>query len=217
MRKLDQCFFLFYLATTFLQLENGRAVEAKVLPGDSPVVIHGRIGDDNSFVQRVGLIAPAAVPELIFRSTDLQRSDGKGQIGRQQVGLTSTAKIELARNTPKDVEIKVSGIKAPGVYKGDLYFLQLDQELSAALRVPVQVIAEGVPKLTQRKGSESVKIQLIDCNWLGCTIARLLQPGAFLTRYPLLFDNGSQEDFDMAVRVSATGEATRRMIHSKMW
>ena len=184
MHRMHWHFLLFCFVIHLFRPEKGRAVEVQALPGDSPVVIHGRIGDDNSFVRRVGLIAPAAVPELIFRSTDLRRSDGQGQISQQQVALTSSARIELARNTPKDVEIKVTGVKAPGVYKGDLYFLQPDQGLSAAVSVPAQVIAEGVPKLTQRKSSESLKIQLVDCT-IACSVARWLQPSAFLTRYCL--------------------------------
>jgi hypothetical protein len=201
-RLLIVCVILLILAGT------SGATEVQVLPSDTPVKIRGRIGDDTTFVKRIGLVASAAVPELIFRSTDLLRTDGKEQVRRQQVALTSTAKVDLPLNTPKDVEIKVTGIKLPGTYKGTLNFLQPGQGLKAVVTVPIEVTAEGVPKLTQRKGSDAVKIQLIDCAWLGCSAARLIQPGAFFSTYPLAFDNASLEPFEMTAAVNATGDVT---------
>jgi hypothetical protein len=184
------------------------ATEVRVLPGDTPVKIRGRIGDETTFVKRFGLMAPVVIPELIFRSTDLLRTDGKEQIGRQQVALTGTAKVNLAANTPKDVEIKVTGIKLPGTYMGTINFLQPGQGLKAFVTIPIEVTAEGVPKLTQRKGSEAVRIQLFDCAGLGCWFARLIQPGAFSSTYPLTFDNASLEAFEMVATVNATGDVT---------
>jgi hypothetical protein len=183
--------------------------EIQVLPDDSPLKIRGRVGDDSTFVKRLGLIATVAVPELIFRSTDLIRTDGKEQIGRQQVALTSAAKVDLPENTPKDLELKVTGAKFPGTYKGVLYFIQPGQRLNAAVTVPIEVTVEGVPKLTQRKGSEAVKVQLVDCSSsLGCLIARLFQPSAFLSTYPLAFDNASADSFELTAIVNAIGDTT---------
>jgi hypothetical protein len=184
------------------------ASEVQVLPGDAPVKMRARIGDDTTFVKRLGLMASVAVPELIFRSTDLVRTDGKEQIGRQQVALTSTVKVDLDPNTPKDVEIKITGVKLPGTYNGTLSFSQPGQGLNASVYVPIELIVEGVPKLTQRKGSEAVRIQLFDCAWLGCLFARLIQPGAFSSTYPLTFDNASLEAFDMTATVNVTGDVT---------
>jgi hypothetical protein len=200
-RLLVACVVLLFLTGT------SGAAEVQVLPGDAPLRIHGRIGDDTTFVKRLGLMASVAVPELIFRSTDLLRADGMEQIGRQQVAL-SAPKVDLAANTPKDVEIKVAGIKHPGTYKGTLYFLKPERGLKAVVTVPIEVTAEGVPKLTQRKGSEAVRIQLFDCIGPGCWVARLIQPGAFLSTYPLAFDNASLEPFEMTAAVNATGDVT---------
>ncbi len=186
----------------------GGATEVQVLPGDTPVKIRGRIGDDTTFVKRFGLMASVAVPELIFRSTDLLRTDGKEHIGRQQIALTSTAKVDLAPNTPKDVEIKITGVKLPGAYKGTLSFFRPGQGLNAAVEVLIEVIAEGVPKFAPRKGSEAVKIQLFDCSSLDCWMAQLIQPGAFSRRYPLMFDNASLAEFEMTATVNASGEVT---------
>ncbi|HEV2855785.1 MAG TPA: hypothetical protein VHC97_23560 [Thermoanaerobaculia bacterium] len=192
----------------------GETAKIEVLPGDSPVRIRGKIGDDTTFVKQLGLMAPVAVPELILRSRDLTSNNGLKQISRQQVALTSTAKLDLAQNTPEDVEIKVTGVKLPGTYKGEISFLQPGQGLSAALKVPIEVIAEGVPKLAPRKGSETVKLQLFDCVWLGCRVAEWLQPGAFLPRYPLVFNNSSLEDFQMTAVLNATGDAMHESLES---
>ncbi len=199
--------FLF-LMLLFTRAAAGEAGTVQVLPGDSPVVIRGTIGNDNSFVKRIALIAAAGVPELIFRSTDLQGVGGTQQISRQQIVPTSTTKFDLPKNTPKDFEFKVTGTKTPGTYEGKLYFLRPEQGPKPALEVPIKVIAEGVPKLSQRKGSESLKIQLVNCRVLGCGLARWLQPSAFPSSYPLQFDNGSLEPFDMVTTVTAIGDTT---------
>lgn len=184
------------------------AASVQVLAGDTPVVLRGRIGDDSSFVKRIGLVASISIPELILRSTDLHRSGGTELIGRQQVSAASASKFDLPINTPKDFEIKVTGIKFPGTYEGTLYFLQPGQGMNAVLEIPIKVIAEGVPKLSQRKGSESVKIQLFNCSSWGCELARLLQPNAFPSTYPLQFDNSSLEPFQMTGLVTAFGDTT---------
>lgn len=208
-RVRTQALRLLVVCMTMLVLaETGGATGIQVLPGDTPLKIRGRIGDDSTFVKRLGLVSPETVSELIFRSTDLLRTDGREQVSRQQVAPTSTAKIDLARNTPKDVEIRITGIKLPGTYTGTLYLLQPEQGLDALLTLPIEVTAEGVPELTQRKGSEAIKIQLVDCAGLGCTVARVIQPGAFLSTYPLAFDNASLEPFEMTSTVNATGEIT---------
>lgn len=62
-------------------------VPVNALPGESPVVIHGTVGDDNSFVKRIGLIASTPVPELIFRAADLKRVGGTGKIQRREIRL----------------------------------------------------------------------------------------------------------------------------------
>src|ERR1019366_3024240 len=182
-----------------LLLANVRSVSAglvpvNALPGESPVVIHGTVGDDNSFVKRIGLIVSTPVPELIFRAADLKRVGGTQKILREQIVPTGAGKFDLAKDTPKDFEIKISGVRSPGIYGGELYFLEPGQGNTAALQMSIRVIADGSPKFAQRKGSESVMMQLVNCNSaLGCTIARYLQPSAFSSSYPLQFNNGHIE------------------------
>ena len=207
-RLLIACAVLLIMHTTI------SAAEVRVVPGDSPVNIRGRIGDDASFVKRFGLMAPVEVRELIFRSTDLHRKGGSEEIGRQQVSLTGSATVALSPNTPKDIEIKITGIKYPGTYTGTIYFLEPGQGLKPAVRVPIEVIAESAPTLAPRKGSDAVKIQLFDCSWSDCWIARLFQPGAFSPTYPLMFDNASLEEFMMTATVNASGEVTHRSLEN---
>lgn len=82
------------------------------------------------------------------------------------------------------------------------------QDVTTALWVPLTVTAHHVPALTQRKGSDTVKIQRIDCEYIGCTIGRWLDPTAFQTEYPLEFDNPSLEPFVMNGTVATFGDVT---------
>lgn len=70
------CFAMFFPLTV-----QGQVAQIEVWPGDSPVKIRGRIGDDTTFVKRLGLTSTVAVPELILRSTDLISKNGQKQIG----------------------------------------------------------------------------------------------------------------------------------------
>ncbi len=111
--RLDSLVIVFAFLAFLTATDSVNGQDIKVLSGDSPVKINGTIGDDTTFVKRFGVISSAAVPELILRSTDLVSGTGKESIGRQQVAPTGQAKIDLAANTPKDIEIKVTGVKLP--------------------------------------------------------------------------------------------------------
>ncbi len=63
--------------------------------------------------------------------------------------------------------------------------------------------------LALRKGSETVKMQLIDCWGPVCSVMRFFQPAAFLPIYYLPLDNASLQPFQMTAAVNATGDATR--------
>ena len=186
-----------------------RAADVKVIPGDSVVKIRGRIGDDSTFVGTVGLTANAAVPALTFRASDLLSLDGRTRIRRQQVVLAGSGAIALAESMPTDVEIKITGVRMPGTYKGLLYFLQPKQGLEHALAVPIEVTAEATPTLTPRRGSEALTLQLVACtSGIGCSLGRALEPAAFLAAYPLAFENDSADPFDMKLTLSAIGALT---------
>jgi len=192
----------------------------QVLASDNPLTIRGKVGDENSFVRKVGLFAHEQV-QLLFRPTDLQWTGHNVQIGHPQVVATGDTKLELQRNVLQEFEIKATGIKIPGTYKGKLHFFQPAGGMNPALEVPLTVIAESVPKLSQRKGSESVKIQLVNCGprsfldrqW-ACLLGAWgwLQPDAFPSMYPLQFDNDSLEQFHMTASVTAIGDSTRESL-----
>lgn len=200
----------------FAQYGSGQVPALQVLPDDSPVLVDGRVGDDNSFVKRIGLYSASEVSEVLLRSSDLRRSGGPEQINRQQINPTSGAKFDLPGKTPKDFEIKIAGIKVPGIYKGKLYFLLPGQGLKAALEIPITVIAEGVPKLSLRKGSDSVRIQLVNCSLLGCALAKAIEPSAFPSSYPLQLDNGTTEPFNMTSSVTAIGDVSRQSLEKTL-
>ncbi|MDJ0799724.1 MAG: hypothetical protein QNJ51_23425, partial [Calothrix sp. MO_167.B12] len=50
-----------------------------------------------------------------------QRQEGDEIIGRQQVDLIGEPKLEAG--LPKDFQVKVSGVKLPGTYTGEIEFL----------------------------------------------------------------------------------------------
>jgi len=130
-------------------------------------------------------------PRLILRSTDLHRSGGTEQIGRQQVTAASTSKFDLPTNTPKDFESRSLGSRSRGPTRENSISFKPGQGIERGARDTYQVIAEGVPKLSQRKGSESVKIQLFNCVSFGCDLARLLQPKRIPVHISPQVDNSS--------------------------
>jgi hypothetical protein len=206
---------VFLVPVLFAPANAGEPALVKALPDDEKgVVIRGRVGADDSFVKRIGLFSSTNIPEVIFRSTDLTGSGGTALIGRHQVVPASTTKFFLSKNTPKDFEIKVTGVKSAGVYEGKLLFLQPDRGVNPDVTLPIKVIAETVPKLTQRKGSESVKIQLLKCGWW-CG-PRWLQPNALIGTYTLQFDNANLKEFSASTSVAAIGDHTRTSLGTKL-
>jgi hypothetical protein len=184
----------------------------KVLPDNATVQIKGRVGDESSFVQRVVLNSEQAVPEIVFLSEDLKTQGDKARIARHQIGLASSGKLSLAANTPTNVDIKIAGVKLPGTYFGQIYFLIPGNGMEDKLAVRIEVVAETVPKLTVRKGSEAVKLQLFDCSVVGCRLAEWMQSTAFIQKYPLQLENGSLEPFDLTSSVNVLGDSSRQAL-----
>lgn len=56
------------------------AADVQILPGNSPIKIKGKLGDDTTFVGGLDVMASVGIPELIFRSTDLRRSEAKSRL-----------------------------------------------------------------------------------------------------------------------------------------
>lgn len=175
-------------------------------PDDEKVTIHGRVGDDSTFAKRISLISDQAVPELIMRASELNRTGGGGSIARTQVQTSTSNKVALVENTPYDLDIKVTGIKVSGTYSGILYFLLPKHGTADAIHVPIEVIADSMSKLQLRKGSETVKIQIVDCSHLGCLLSGFLEPAALRTKYDIPFDNVDSGQFSVDGSLAASGE-----------
>lgn len=184
------------------------AVEIHVDDSDKVPVIEGRIGEDASFSGKVRLTAKAAISNLVFLASDLKLDGGSAIISRDQVTLATGDKVELQQNVPKDVKFKVAGVKIPGTYRGAIEFWQPDP---GVLRLPLTVVAIAPPKLTPRKGTNDIKLQLVNCRSYDCWIARILLPaGLVIDEYPLTFDNDSLAPVQMrATNVAAVGEQDR--------
>ena len=174
-------------------------------PDNDKLVIHGRAGDDSSFAKRISLISDQAMLQMIVRPSDLQRTGG-GSIARTQVQPISSNKITLVENTPYDLDFKVTGVKVSGTYDGVLYFLLPKHGTADAIHVPIEVIADSVSKLQARKGSETVKIQIIDCSHLGCLLSGFLEPAALRAKYEIPFDNADSGQFLVDGGLAASGE-----------
>src|SRR6185369_11629453 len=105
-----------------------RSQEIEVDPGDSKITIKGFTGDDASFNGDVRVTlrnANQATPKLLLLPSHLQRTDGGAQINRGQVQVGEG--VTLSPDVPTTIPIKVTGVKAPGEYKGKLELLLAGQ------------------------------------------------------------------------------------------
>ncbi len=168
------------LAQTNAKIE----VDAK----DNPLEIKGWLGEENSLIGNIRLTAEDAnVANLTFLPSDLQRQEGDEIIGRQQVDLIGERKLEAG--LPKDFQVKVSGVKLPGTYTGEIEFLLPGQKRSQALVIPIKVKAKAKPAVVPVKDSEQVTVQLVRCSW-DCGLAHLfLAESLFQNQWQLRLDN----------------------------
>jgi len=72
-------------------------------------------------------------------------------------------------------------------------------------------MAKAVPKLTPRKGTETIKLESVNCSAFDCWLAKLILPsGMFIAEYPLSFDNdGLSEISVQAANAAAIGDKGR--------
>jgi hypothetical protein len=150
------------------------------------VILVGRPGNDNILIGRITLLSNKALPELLFRPSDLERKDGAEVISRLQIQPVSSVKLSLVENTPQDFDFKVSGLKTPGIYIGTIDFLLPRLGTAAAIHLGLRVQAEEVPKVSLRKGSDSLKIQIINCSPLRCFVGKRLFKDGLLENYSFL-------------------------------
>jgi hypothetical protein len=178
--------------------QNGRIEADK---GDVALVINGWIGEENSFTGNLRLTLLGAAqgtnpvkPILLF--SDLKQVGGTEVIGRQQV--TVTGDQTLTPDVPSTYQVKVTGVKAAGEYRGKLELLLPGQPRADAEGVDAQVVKAKVvdvtvhakfrPGLTPVAQADRVQASLVRCSG-GCELARLLLPaGHFQNRIELRFE-----------------------------
>ncbi|MEM7578311.1 MAG: hypothetical protein AAF316_00405 [Cyanobacteria bacterium P01_A01_bin.80] len=178
---------LIYPAPALAQANTTNAkieVDAK----DKPLEVQGWLEEENSLIGSIRLTSEATnVTNLTFLPSDLKQQGGDGIIGRQQVNLIGEPKLE--KGLPKDFQVKVSGVKLPGTYTGEIELLLPGQKRSQALVIPIKVEAKAKPAIVPLKESEKVTVQLVRCSW-DCGLAHLfLSQSHFQNQWQLRLDN----------------------------
>jgi hypothetical protein len=183
----------------------------EVDPGDNPLNIVARIGEENTFVDNLRLTAPCegGVDRFHFLPSDLKREEGDTEIGRQNVTLSGDTTLEA--NVPTDFQVKVSGVSVPGKHTGEIRLLLPGQPLSEAQIIDLVVVAKVQPMLTAMPGTDQVQLRLTNCsNGLECVFGFVLGESAFQDETSLRFNNPAQSPVTVtAARADVVEEETR--------
>ncbi|MFS0520121.1 hypothetical protein ACEYW6_36300 [Nostoc sp. UIC 10607] len=166
-------------------------VKIEVDAKDKPLEVKGWLGEENALISNIRLTTSGGnITAWTFLPSDLKRTEGDEVIGRQQVELIGERKLEAG--LPKDFQVKLSGVKLPGTYQGQIEILLPSQKRSEALVIPLTVKAKARPALVPVKDSEQVQLQLVQCSW-DCGLAHLLLPAsAFQNQRLIYLDNSNQ-------------------------
>jgi hypothetical protein len=158
-----------------------------VEPTDNPLVIRGWIGDENSFIGNIGVTLQAApgsaAVKLNIYKTDLKMEGGE-TIGRQSVTVTGDATL-----TPEETstyQVKVTGVKEPGEYHGQIDLALAGQQRSTAKHVDVTLVASVRPSLSLLAENDRLSANLVHCHY--CRLAYWLVPAAHQNKIDLWFE-----------------------------
>jgi hypothetical protein len=204
-RALFAVLLAFALALPCLAADPTLALESR----GTGITFSGRPGSDQSLTVRLSLVATTAIPELLFRPEDLQPNDRHREpILRTQLQIMSAEALKkLEANTPRDLDLKVTAIKAPGQYSGKLNFVLPGHGSTAALSVDLRLDVKETPRLTLRKGAETIKLQLTNCSWMWCQLGPRLGYLVVTQDLPVPLDNGSVLPFTVtSAAASAMGD-----------
>jgi hypothetical protein len=191
------------------------AIALKTVEGTSPINITARLGDDSTFTGRVWITAGAAVPKLLIRAGDMARDTPQGKIVSSQISLVPPSEIELAAGVQKSIDVKFAGVKEPGVYTGTIYLSEPGKDATSAFTVPIYLIVHADPVLNPCKGSESLNLRFVQCSYVGCWVAGVMEPNAVLasqlnstvaSRFVCL-ENNSLESFSLESAFQDRGTA----------
>jgi hypothetical protein len=163
-------------------------------PGDNPLIVDGWLNNGDRLSKSLRLTSSSDVDEFIFLPSDFKGKDSGEMIPREQVTLTGDP--ILRSGVPKDFQVNVKGIDAPGVYKGTLTFMVPGQVRSQALQIDMEINARLRPELVLLPGSERLELQLVNCHpGLDCSLAYWLLPqGFFIDQRLLQLDNQAKVD-----------------------
>lgn len=184
---------------TLLTAGQGWAQAAPQITTDlegKPFIIRGWLDDAKELSSSLRLTSRGGdIKKLVFLRSDLKRDGGDEVIQRHQI---TPGEISLAGGVPQDVQIKVTGISAPGQYKGQIVLLMPGQAPSKAMTIPLVVIARGRPDLKPLPDSK-LNLSLVNCTWgPDCVLARLLLPAsAFVNGRDLKFDNETKDEVNV--------------------
>lgn len=200
---------------TFAQTEPTTTTPATVpiVPdkSDSPLLITGTIGEENSFTGNLRLTAEGADTTFSFLASDLYQVGGDERIGRENITLIGGN--SLSAGTPQTFQITIAGITTPATYTATLELLQPNQLRQAALTIPLTVTANIHPTITPITGSEQLQLNLVNCgNPIGanCLLTNILFPAsATQDNWQLQFDNPAKTTVPfIGSQIVARGEQT---------
>ena len=154
--------------------------------GDSPLVINGWVGEENSFVGNIrltllGAAQGSSAVRLSLLFSDLKQQGGTETVGRQQVAITGDQ--TLTPDVPSTYQVKVTGVKVPGDYRGKVELLVPAGRRAEAEVVDVVLLAKARPALTPLTEADRVQASLVRCAG-DCWLARLLLPAGYLLAGP---------------------------------
>lgn len=203
-RRIILLLLILFLTPCLGRAQNSPQV--KVDAGDQELVIKGWLGEESSFISNLRLTAlNGEVRGLVFSPSDLKKDDGSQLVGRQNVIPLGDPNLLL--NTPKNFQVKVTGIELPGTYKGQVEIFQAGRT-KADLVIPITLVARARPNLTPLPGTANLQLRLVQSSkgWL----ARLLLPkSAFLDKWDLQWANAVEAPVTVLnATVAVKGEQT---------
>jgi hypothetical protein len=154
-----------------------------------PLEIRGWIGDENGFTGNLRLTARGgSVRGITIESSQLQHADQDEALGPGAVTLVGDT--TLTADVPKDLQVRVSGIKVPGVYTGTVRIKLPVLSRTEPQAIRLKVDAEARPQLTAVPGTDRVRLRLVNCGMLlDCFLARAFLRGADQDDVTLRFEN----------------------------
>lgn len=157
----------------------GREGSIVVDDDDKALVIKGWVGDENSFIGNFtvtwqGAAQTSTPVKLNIYKTDLKTADGVGVIGRQAVTVTDQT---ITPGAPWTYQVKVTGVKDPGEYRGRIELFLPGQQRTEAVRIDVTLVASVRPALSLLPDNDRLQVNLVNCGY-DCKLAHILLPAS---------------------------------------